>query len=425
MQPAVTISKRDWLDATVARILYSWDLPLLKNKLIGLTLAAFLAACCLVRAYIGMDGILAYTHDAFVFLEGAWRIFHGQHSNVDFYSDHGPFMYLETSFGIWLAHGSPAGFGYAQGLAASVLGLWAFFLTSRRLSRVPRALFCITIVLLAVSPYTLGEPIVRTTSAMVYNRFGYCMVALVILEAALQRQPPSPLSELAGGMSTGFITAIFLFLKISYFLWMGPLVLLLIFCRSQTRRRWIGLASGFVAGFLPFFVYDHGTLWPMINDLRIVGAAKHIQWRWYVVEAGYYSVGPLVIFVLLAWALLWKEGSYRTARQVALTGAATILSSAFLLLTNFQHNQLPLDAIGAILILQLVNSRPKQSEYLWIRATLTLWGALFILIPISADCAGLVAGVKNKVKAAHDPRPTSTQPAWQASVPWNSITSAS
>ena len=260
---------------------------------------------------------------------------------------------------------------------------------------------------------------------MVYNRFGYCMVALVILEAALQRQPPSPLSELAGGMSTGFITAIFLFLKISYFLWMGPLVLLLIFCRSQTRRRWIGLASGFVAGFLPFFVYDHGTLWPMINDLRIVGAAKHIQWRWYVVEAGYDSVGPLVIFVLLAWALLWKEGSYRTARQVALTGAATILSSAFLLLTNFQHNQLPLDAIGAILILQLVNSRPKQSEYLWIRATLTLWGALFILIPISADCAGLVAGVKNKVKAAHDPGPTSTQPAWQASVPWNSITSAS
>ena len=127
MQPAVTISKRDWLDATVARILYSWDLPLLKNKLIGLTLAAFLAACCLVRAYIGMDGILAYTHDAFVFLEGAWRIFHGQHSNVDFYSDHGPFMYLETSFGIWLAHGSPAGFGYAQVLAASSLACGRFF----------------------------------------------------------------------------------------------------------------------------------------------------------------------------------------------------------------------------------------------------------------------------------------------------------
>ncbi len=185
---------------------------------------------------------------------------------------------------------------------------------------------------------------------------------------------------------------------------MGPLVILLIPARTQTRQRWIGLAFGFVAGFLPFIFYCHGTLMPMINDLRIVAAAKHIRWRWYLVEASYDSIGPLVIFVLLAGALLWREGSRGTARQVVLIGGATILSSSFLLLSNFQHNQLPLDAIGAIVVLHLVNARPKQPTYRWIRGALTLWGTLFILIPISADGAGLVAGVRNKIRAAGDSR---------------------
>jgi hypothetical protein len=404
MQAAGTPSKRDWLELSARRILAFWNSPLPENRLICLSLAAFLAGCCLLRAYSGMDGMRAYTHDGFVFLDAAWRLLNGQHSNVDFFSDHGPFMYLETAFGIWLTHGSPAGFGYAHALVGALLGLWAYFLTSRRLAPVPRALFCMAIVLLAISPSTIGEPVIRTTPATMYNRFGYCMVALAILEAALQRNPSSPAAELAGGFSTGAITAFFLFLKISYFLWMGPLVLLLIPARPQTLRRWIGLAAGFAVALLPFLIYDHGTLMPMINDLRIVGGAKHIQWRWYLIEALYYSVVPLAIFILLAVALLWQEGSRHLARQVSLTGAAVILSGGFLLLTNYQRNQLPLDAIGAILILHLVNFRAPSSVYPWIRGILTLWGTWIILISLSADGAGLVAAAKNKISAAHDPR---------------------
>ena len=192
MPAPATTSKSEWPDVIGGRIVDCWGSPLLRNPVICIMLTVFLAGCCLTRAYIGMNGMYAYSHDGFVFLDGAWRVLNGQHSNVDFYSDHGPFMYLETSFGIWLANGSPAGFGYAQALVSAILGLWAFLLSSRRLVPVARALFCIIVVLLAASPCTLGEAIVRTTPAMVYNRFGYCMVALVILESALRRERFSP-----------------------------------------------------------------------------------------------------------------------------------------------------------------------------------------------------------------------------------------
>jgi len=373
--------------------------------LVSFLLAALLAGACLLRAYIGMEGIHIYTHDGFVFLDGAWRVLHGQRSNIDFFSDHGPFMYLETALGLKLAHGSPAGFGWMQGLMGAILGLWAFVLTSHRLAPVPRALFCSTIVFLAVAPYTPGEAITQTSVDIVYNRYGYCLIALAALEAVLERDRTSATAEAAGGFSTGFIAAWLLFLKISYFLWVCPLVLVLVPCRTQTLRRWIAMAAGFAAAFLPFFFYAGGSLMPMINDLRIVGAAKHVQWHWYVVEALYLSVAPLALFVFTAVALAAAEGARgRVILQIALAGFTALTGGYFLLLTNYQRNRMPLSAIAAILILHLVHSRPQVPAHSLLRTVATLWGAWFILISVGLDCGGLLAGVIHKISARRDAR---------------------
>ena len=403
MQPA-KVSKSDWLESLAGRILGYWSSPLFEDKLVASSLVTLLIGACVLRGYLGMNGLRVYTHDVFVFLDGGWRILNGQRSNIDFFSDHGPIMYAATALGIKWAGGVAAGLGWIEGVIGCLLGIWALLLTARRLDAVGRALFCILIVLVAISPYTPGEPFVLTTPATVYNRYGYCLIALAMLECALDSRGNRAKSEVRGGFSTGIIAAILLFLKISYFLWIGALAMLLIPCRVQTRRRWIGMAAGFVAGLLPFLVYFRGSLLPMIADLRTVAGAKHIQWRWYLVEGSYFSFAPLVLFILTATALVWAEGSRRTSVQVAVAGAATFLGSGFLLLTNNQKNELPLAAMGAVLILHLVNSRPSVETTIWMRSVVTLWGAWFIMVTIALNYCGLLFGVFDRAWAMGDAR---------------------
>ena len=390
-------SGADWLELGGARVLDWWHSRAMEHPLLQVYLAMFLAAACLVRADIGLQGLARYTHDSFVFLDGGWRVLHGQRPDIDFFSDLGPLSYLATALGLKMAHGSAAGFAWVQGLAGAAIGLWGFMLASRRLSAVPRALFCAAIVLLAISPYQSGDSVMQTTPAMAYNRIGYSLVALVMLEASLSRDRSSRLYEAVGGFSSGFIGAILLLLKVTYFLWIFPLLVLLIPCRAQRRSRWIGVAAGFGAGFLPFLWYAGGSLGPMVRDLRIVSGAKHIQWVWTAFEALHFSVAPMLLLVLTAVVLLLAQGARgRTVRQAALIGGAAIAGGYLLLLTNCQGDAMPLNAIAAILILQLVNSQSRMSG-VWPRALVTLWGAWLILAPICLDASGLALGLGSKV----------------------------
>jgi hypothetical protein len=395
--------KRDWLELGTWRILAAWRSQLPGRRWFQVGFATVLAGACLLRAYVGMNGIHVHTCDSFVLLDGAWRVLHGQHPNIDFFSDLGPCMFLMTAFGLKLAHGSAAGFGWVQGLTGAVLGVWAYFLARRRLDPLPRVLFCGTIVFLALSPYHIGDGIRETTVATVYNRFGYCLTGLAMLEGALAAEPDSTVAEFAGGFSTGFSTGVLFFLKITYFLWMFPLALLLLPCRPQKRQRWIGIAAGLCVGFLPFLLYDRGNLLPMLRDLHLLSGAKHIDWGWHVYQALYFSVAPMLLFILMAVSLLWTDGARgRWVLHPALVGCATVAGGYLLLLTNFQFDLMPLNAIGAILILAYLFSRRATSSADVQRAMVTLWGIWLILIPVTLDGAGLLWAGASTFRFAHN-----------------------
>lgn len=390
-------SRAEWLELGAARVLGWWHSRVIEHPLLRLYVALFLPAACLIRAYIGMGGIHIYTHDAFIVLDGGWRVLNGQRPNIDFFSSLGPCLYLAAATGLKLAHGSVAGFAWVQSIIGAVVGIWALRLASGRLGGVPRALFCAAVVLMTIAPFQLGESIIQTTPATPYNRFGYSLIALVMLEASLAREPFYGRAEGIGGFSTGFTGAILLFLKITYFLWMFPLLMLLIPCRVQRGSRWVGMAAGFVVGFLPFLVYAGGSLGPMIQDVRLVSGAKHIRWVWSVFEAIHFSVAPMALFVFAAAVVMFaQEAPGRVVAQVALIGGAAIAGGYLFLLANNQGDAMPLNAIAAILILQLLNSQSEPSGA-WQRATLTLWGTCLILVPICLDSGGLVLGLGSKV----------------------------
>ena len=380
----------------VARFVGLWSYPVLDYGVVRVSFLVTLACLCLVRAYTGLSGIQVYSHDAFGTLDGAWRLLNGQTPHADFYTPLGPLIYLLTAFGLLLSHGGAEGFGYSQGAAGCLLGVWMYCLGGRRLGHLPLIVMCFTVVLLALNPTSVGEP-PPSTSCMAYNRYGYALVALLLVEALAQVKRVGKGDELRGGISTGAIVATLLFLKISYFIGAVFLFAALIPCRKQTRARWTGLFCGFGVIFLAFFAYLRFQLAPMWNDLQMVAGAKHLKVNWWIVHNLYLQVIFFGVFVWLATAFFRAGHQVPTARTIAISGVAVCLAGVFLLSTNFQFFDLPLNAIMAILVLKEVSAQPlANGSSVLKRGGLLLCGSLLALGSISSDAIGLGFGAYQK-----------------------------
>ena len=67
------------------------------------------------------------------------------------------------------------------------------------------------ITLIDVAPFPIGWPPNTSSHAMLYNRYGYALLGLVVLECFRPGE-----TTLIGGISTGVVSVALLFLKPSY-----------------------------------------------------------------------------------------------------------------------------------------------------------------------------------------------------------------
>jgi len=384
------------LERLAARFVAYCRYPFLGRARVRLALLVALAFLCAVRVYIGLSGIVAYTHDAFGTLDGAWRVLNGQTPHADFYSPLGPLIYLVTAFGLQLSHGGAEGAGYSQAVCGGLLGVWTYGMSRLRLGHLPAILLCITVVLLSINPASVGEPPL-STSCMSYNRYGYALVALLLVEAVARPDPAGRRAELRGGVSTGAILALLLFLKISYFVGGAALLAAVIPCRKQAKERWAGVAFGFLPVFLIFWAYLGCHLGPMWNDLRMVAGAKPARINWYIVDNLYMPVGFYLAFIFASARFLSSGGDRQASRAVRLAGVAVCLAGIFLLSTNFQFFSLPLSAVMAVLVVKQLDGPTVGGNARTLRhGALLLWGCLFVAEQFSYETMGLGFGAWQK-----------------------------
>ena len=357
------------------RFVALWSRPILERIPVRAILFVLIAGLCLVRASTGLSGIQVYSHDAFGTLDGAWRILHGQKPHADFYSPLGPIIYLITAGGLKLAGGGAEGFGYSQAVCAFLLTVWTYVLGRRRLGHLPAILMCLTIVLLALNPTSVGEP-PPSTSCMFYNRYGYALAALLLIESAVPPPDPERREEFWGGFSTGAILALLLFLKISYFAGAAALAAALLWCRPQSKARWAGAAAGFLPVFLACAAYLDFHFLPMWNDFRMVGSARTPRMTWFIVDNLYKGVAIFLTFLLLAANFLASGGAREAARRIRIAGIAVLLAGLFLLSTNFQFFGLPLCTIMVILVLRELAVLPYHPNILKHAAFLVCGGIM-------------------------------------------------
>ncbi len=314
-------------------------------------------------------------------LDGAWRMLNGQHPHIDFYSHVGFLTYLPTEIGLLLSRGTAWGFGYGQAIVGLLIGFWAYFLCRGRLADVPLTLLCVSVVLMAVAPFALGFSPMKPTPGMVYNRQGYALLALILVEAFQQAQIPAPKEEFGGGVSTGAVLAVLFFLKITYFAFALFFLVALLPCREQRKQRWAGIVVGCLGITLAACAYYKFHIGPLIHDLITIGGGKHIRLGWYMVDGVLGGAIVSLALALVAALLLAAYKEYRSGLAVALAGLVIAFSGSVMILGNYEQNGFPMAVFLAVVVLNLVTLRipATPNRFDLFQTAVLLFGSALVL----------------------------------------------
>ena len=314
-----------------------------------------------------------YGHDVFLPLDGAWRVLNGQTQHVDFYSPYGP---VETELVAWMMRLGGAGV-LAIPRAVALVGLIAaagmLAVVARRTSRAVGAWLVAVAALTAVGRNQLGFAFLQVSHSAYYNRIGFALLAIVMLESLVASRDERPGLVVAGGALSGFFTAILLFVKLTF-----PLVAAVFLAASAlmvlpSRARGIALAAGAVAGLLAggsLIGFHYGA---MLGDYAFVAGARCV---FEVSRLGFWTdmaardsviitPGRIVetianearptLLVLVIAAIMPLDALRRPERrQMMALVAITWGASLALVLTSWQWGESPLFAVLALALLEYV-----------------------------------------------------------------------
>jgi hypothetical protein len=238
---------------------------------------------------------------------------------------------------------------------------------------------------------------------MVYNRYGYALLGLIMLESfetvGGQRREKE---EFIGGFSSGVAAGLALFLKITYFFVAAFLIGGSGFFRGISRRRFLGMIAGFslvtivMLAYLGFDIHAILGDWEMAAGARS-GSVSFPALKWKLIENTPY-------LALIAWlgfrGSLAVEDSRPGGRNFQLLLFAPLVFAAdmFLIFSNQQRTQLPLATIFSMIVVNKVVARnrtvrdpeadPARTSC---RAALFVGGVLF-LVQFALEFSGLAYG---------------------------------
>ncbi len=348
------------------------------------------AGVALVAAAAGPIHARIFGHDVFFLLDNGWRAFNGQRVHADYASGWGPVTFLIVAGGMAVSGGSVASISYGSAFVAAVTGVWAAWLSAARTRSLTVIVFPLFVALMAAASFPIGVHPTLSSHAMVYNRYGFALLAIVML-VSLQPGVGS-LSRrriLGEACLTGCAVAILLFLKVTYFLAALPPLALSIWLWGLRRDRLVAFLAGAGAISLLFAAYLRFDVLAMLNDLRDAAGARTESVGLRDNLFSFIGALSIILLVIPAAGCAWLEPEQerglgpRPAVWVPLaTAIAVVLDIAFLL-TNAQPNSYPVMTTFAALLLfpidALLRSRVHRR-----RATVLLVAAVATITPWTA-----------------------------------------
>jgi hypothetical protein len=312
-------------------------------------------------SYIGAAHTRIFGHDIFILYDFGWRVLNGQRPSVDFYASGQALLALLCAAGLKLAHNSANGIGYASALVGAVTGVWGYALCRRRMAWVPATLAALILVGVAAAPYPLGWTPNTLSHAMVYNRYGFAFLGLVMLEAfktgvPFQKGVSGRFSRFGGGLSSGIAIVAMTFIKPSYGLVGLAFVGWSLVLERHDEERLAGILLGMIVvglGMMAWLRFDFVAVW---NDFQMTAVAKQAgvsTWgvRWAILK-GLSEFLPILVLALLVAALKCRRETLLASLQPVALALLVLIGGALLLATNAQPSGFPLNALLAVILIE-------------------------------------------------------------------------
>lgn len=346
--------------------------------------AVTIVIACAITWAVGLPHIAVYGRDNFIMLDGGWRILNGQRPGTDFYSAFGPLSYLLTAAGFALTGKSLQGVVIAAVITGLALGFWTLSLVRRRLPAWAAYLAVLFLTLLWLAPFPIGEVFYLTSYAMQYNRLGYVLLSLILLEFFGAR------TNEKSGFSSGVAAALLLFLKMNFFVVAVLLIGVAYLITDKNRRHFVYLLSGFGLMSAAMLWYFHWDCSGMMRDVLTAAMARRARvnglkevFRILIRNATDIAALLGVAYLSCVLSPRTQEWSRRGKNFTIIAFVGIIFATDFLLsLSNTQRSGFPLSLI-AILLLSArmgagVKTKPEKDR---LPSTVLSFLAVFLLLP--------------------------------------------
>lgn len=395
----------------VERFVSAWQKkPLSESQLLLLFLGG-LTLICGSMAFIGAVPTRIYGHDIFIYLGNGWRILRGQRPHVDFTTPWGPIGFLISALGLRICRYSAVGIGFGSAILGSVVGVWSFFLSKNLLTRPARLTLSFFLSALAVAPYPLGLAFINSSSAMIYNRYGYALLGLVLIESFLvtRHTAKHQTQDWVLGLSSGAALSLMLFLKASYFFTAVALMVCLgWFFRRFVIQRILGILVGFSLVSLCVLAYLRFHVSAMLMDLRMASGARAetMKFPLFIILDHWPVLLGIVFFCLAAALLVADTDKPWGGVKLATLGAIVFFADVAVIRSNAQNDGFIICAIFAILMIDAITQEQKRLPWAQFRAKMPAFagvvflGALFFIPQFASDLMGLGFAAWEKERAA-------------------------
>lgn len=367
---------------------------------------------CGAAIYTGAVPTRIFGHDVFFLLDNGWRVVNGQRPHIDFTSPWGPVSFLVVGTGLLLSQNSVDGIGYGNAIFAFIAALWGYRLTRGSMGYLPRFLICTYLALLVVSPYPLGFGALNSSFAMLYNRYGYALLGLLMVEAFPRaRTDRQGGEEVLGGLSSGAVAALTLFLKANYFAAALLLIGVSVLSGRHSKWRFIGLLLGFTLVAVAFLSYLDFDLAAIQRDFELAAGARSKSFSFSELAWKLGMNAPFLLFIILLCVqgsrALDDLGQKSRSLTIAVLGGCVFAADMLLLCSNQQNRELPLTTIFSFFVVTDVvafyRNLPDVCEKdLRLRGRLTvLAGGVFFLVSLCLQFTGLAYGFIQKAQPSN------------------------
>ena len=356
---------------------------------------AFVFALGAYLAFIALAGtgpINVFHNDPLIMLDNAWRILQGQVVHKDFYSALGPLEYWIVAGGMLFVHDGPRGIAIGTAAFGLVVGLWGWLIARRRVPVIFSLLISTWLILTATAPTPFGFDPRFLSCAMIYNRQGYALLGIILVECAFACET----NRFWGGVSSGVSLILLGLLKLNFF--GGALILLLVsvvLTRAEASRI-KGLLAGAGGVSLILLLFRAFSISPFFSDMlyaiRSRGSSLTLTGTITAVNDCAQSGILWMIAVITVAIIMLTPPAKRTNPQSVNLVVLTIIvlaSGPLFIQTNAMENGCELAPLWIVILLDRLSSIHLRTD------------KKIVTVPLIAVCLGGVAvGVGPDVMSA-------------------------